>query len=92
MDANAPALGALDAFAARGALPAAALTDFRAFAARQGVVVPPDADAQLQRLLVGSVAHARWGMVGALTVEAALDDAVRDARATFARASDLLGH
>src|SRR5258705_7130489 len=90
VDANAATLGALDAFAAKGTLPAAALTDFRAFAARQGVVVPPDADAQLQRLLVGSVAEAKWGTEGALRVEAMHDAAVREAIGSFARAAALL--
>jgi carboxyl-terminal processing protease len=92
VDANTATLGSLDAFASKGALPISALADFRAFAARQGVTVPADADAQLQRLLVGSVAHARWGMVGALTVEAAHDDAVHGAVGAFSRASALLGH
>jgi carboxyl-terminal processing protease len=91
LEANAAALTSLESFATTGALPAAALTDFRAFAARQGVVVPPDADAQLQRLLLGSVAEAKWGTEGALRVEAAHDAAIREAIGSFARATQLLG-
>jgi hypothetical protein len=53
-------------------------------------VIPPDADAELQRLLVGSVADARWGAEGALRVEAAQDAAIREAIGAFARAGQLL--
>jgi hypothetical protein len=90
IEANAATLTSLDAFAARAALPAAALADFRAFGARQGLVVPPDDDAALQRLLVLTVAQARWGTEGALRVEAAHDDAVREAIRGFSRAAALL--
>jgi carboxyl-terminal processing protease len=88
VEAHAAALTSLDAFATAGALPAAALSDFRAYAARQGVVVPADAaaDAQLQTLLMGSVAEARWGAEGAYRVEAQHAAAVRDAIASFGRA------
>ena len=89
VDANAASLTSLERFAT-GTLPAAALADFRAFAARQGVVVPPDADAQLQLLLLGSVAEAKWGTEGALRVEAMHDAAVREAIGSFARAAALL--
>jgi carboxyl-terminal processing protease len=84
VDANAATLTSLERFAASGALPVAALADFRAFAARQGLVVPADADADLQRLLVESVAEAKWGTAGALRVEAMRHDgAVRAAMASF---------
>lgn len=89
VEANRATLTSLDAFAA-GALPAPALADFRAYAARQGVVVPPDADAQLKTLLAASVAEARWGNEGALRVEAQHDAAIRDAIASFSRASQIL--
>ena len=48
VDAHAATLGDLGAFSTQG-LPAPALADFRAFAAKQGVVVPADGDAQLKR-------------------------------------------
>jgi carboxyl-terminal processing protease len=83
VEANAATLTSLDKLAAAGSLPAAALADFRAFAARQGIVVPADADAELQRLLLGSVAEAKWGTAGALRVEAMRDTAVRQAIASF---------
>jgi carboxyl-terminal processing protease len=83
VEANAATLTSLERFAAAGALPAAALADFRAFAARQGLVVPADADADLQRLLAESVAEAKWGTAGALRVEAMRDGAVRAAMGSF---------
>jgi hypothetical protein len=79
VEANTAALGALDQFTRAGSLPAAALADFRAYAARQGVPIPADADTVLQRLLLESVAQARWGTEGALRVEAMRDEAVRAA-------------
>jgi carboxyl-terminal processing protease len=90
VEANAATLTSLDRFAAAGSLSTAALADFRAYAARQGVVVPPDADAELQRLLLESVAQAKWGTEGALRVEAMRDPGVRDAIGSFARAAALL--
>ena len=72
-------------------LPAAALADFRAFAAKQGVAVPIDGDAQLQDVLLRSVAYARWGYEAAYRVIAARDGAVRQAIAGFAKADALLG-
>lgn len=90
VEANAASLVSLDRFAATGTLPAAALTDFRAFASRQGVTVPSDADVELQRLLVSSVAEAKWGTEGALRVDALHEPAVREAIHSFDRAATLL--
>ena len=90
VESHAASLTSLEAFAAAGTLPTAALADFRAYAARQGVVIPPDADAQLQQLLAGSVAEAKWGAEGAYRVEALHDTSVRDAIASFARAGQIL--
>src|SRR6185312_15908045 len=61
--ANAALLPALDAFAAKPELPASALADFRAFAAKDGITIPPDSgsDAMLQRVLVRTVAGTKWG-------------------------------
>jgi carboxyl-terminal processing protease len=91
VDAHAATMGALDAFVAAGPLPAAALSDFRAFAAKQGVEVPADADALLQRSLRRSIAYAKWGTEGAYRVDATLDEAIRQAVAAFGQASKLLG-
>ena len=90
VEANAASLASLDAFAARPALPAAALGDFRAYAARQGVVVPADGDALLGRLLAERVADTRWGSAGAYRVQAAHDAEIREAVASFDKAAGLL--
>jgi carboxyl-terminal processing protease len=90
VDAHAASLASFDAFDAAGGLSAASLADFRSYALRQGVTVPPDADGLLQTLLMASVARARWGMEGAYRVQALHDAAVREAVASFARAEELL--
>lgn len=88
VDAHQSALTSLDAFLSAPILPADALIDFRAFAARQGVVIPAgaDADARLQRLLVPAVANAKWGDAGWYRAEALLDPEVGAAVKAFARA------
>ena len=60
VDAHAATLGDPDTFATHE-LPAEALADFRAFAAKQGVAVLPEGDDLLRELLVESIAYARWG-------------------------------
>ena len=85
----AAALGDLGAFSAQG-LPAPALADFRAFAAKQGVVVPADGDAQLNDMLAASVAYARWGSAGEYEMLARRDPAVVEAAKGFARAKELI--
>jgi carboxyl-terminal processing protease len=91
--ANASSLGLLDAFMRAPAVPAAAVTDFRAFAGRQGVVIPVDgeSDAVLQRVLAEAVARAKWGDAGSYSVAASLDPEVRAAVKSFERAAALLG-
>jgi carboxyl-terminal processing protease len=91
--ASAASLGSLDAFLRAPVVPAAAVADFRAFAGKQGVVVPADAesDAILQRVLVESVARAKWGDTGGYSVLALLDPEVRAAVKTFDRAATLAG-
>jgi carboxyl-terminal processing protease len=91
-EANAAGLASLEQFAAAHALPAAALADFRAFAAKQGVAVPNDAaaDAALQRVLVPAIAFAKWGPAGQYRVEALLDGEVRAAARSFDRAAAVL--
>jgi carboxyl-terminal processing protease len=90
VDAHAAALGDVGEFATRG-LPAPALADFRAFAAKQGVVVPADGDALLRGMLEASVAYARWGSAGEYEVLARRDPAVLEAAKGFARAKELIG-
>jgi carboxyl-terminal processing protease len=89
VDAHAATLGDPSAFATNE-LPAAALADFRAFAAKQGVTVPPEGDALLREMLAASVAYARWGSEGAYEVIARRDPAVREAAQGFGRAAELI--
>jgi carboxyl-terminal processing protease len=93
VSANAATLGSLDAFLRAPAVPTAGMMDFRSFAAKQGVVVPADAEADvlLQRVLAEAVARAKWGDAGAYSVEALVDPEVRAAVKTFDRAATLLG-
>jgi carboxyl-terminal processing protease len=81
-----------DALAAAPTLPPAALEDFRTFARRQGVTIPPgpDADARLQDALVRRVAAAKWGDVGYYRVVAALDSEISEAARMFDRAAAIL--
>jgi carboxyl-terminal processing protease len=86
-------LTTVGAFAATPSLPAAALADFRAFAAKQGVAIPsgPEPDAWLQRTLAARIAAAKWGDTGYYRVAAALDPEIRAAAASFERAAAILG-
>jgi carboxyl-terminal processing protease len=81
-----------DALAAAPTLPAAALEDFRSFARKRGITIPPgsDADAWLQGALVLRVAAAKWGDAGYYRVIAALDAEITDAASTFDRAAAIL--
>jgi len=88
VDAHASALSDLRVFATHE-LPAAALADFRAFAERQGVVVPADGDALLRDMLATSIAYARWGSAGEYEVIARRDPSVQEAAKGFARAAVL---
>jgi hypothetical protein len=89
VDAHAAALSDVGEFAAHG-LPAPALADFRAFAAKQGVAVPADGDALLRDMLEASVAYARWGSAGEYEVVARRDPAVLEAAKGLARAKELI--
>lgn len=75
------------------ALPAASIADFRAFAARQGVTIPPGAevDASLERLLLLSLARVKFGDAGYYRMSALLDPEVAEAVGAFARAETILG-
>ena len=90
--AHADALGTVESLSASPVLPAGALADFRAFAARQGLPAPDgaDVDARLQRELVTALAGTKWGPAGYYRVEAVLDPQVKEAVAQFARAGELL--
>jgi hypothetical protein len=92
VSANASALNSLEAFLRAAALPPAALSDFRAFAGRQGVQVPGDAgsEAVLQRVLTTAVARAKWGDPGSYGALAFLDPEVSAAVGSFDRAAAIL--
>lgn len=87
--ANAASLTSAESFA-KVLLPPAALADFRAYAAKQGVVIPPDAGDLLQSMLSVRVAETQWGATGAYRVVAERDGAVRQAVDAFGRAAELL--
>ncbi len=92
VDASGSTLGTLDAFASGAPLSAATLADFRAYAAKQGVDVPADADELLQRELRSGIAYAKWGVEGSYRVDVTRDAAVRQAMTAFGEASKLVGH
>jgi carboxyl-terminal processing protease len=87
-----PELGTVEALSANPVLPAGALADFRAFAARQGLPAPDgaEADARLTRELLLELAGTKWGPPGYYRLAAVLDPQVRQAVAQFPRADELL--
>ena len=89
VDAHAATLGDLGAFATHE-VPAPALADFRAFAAKQGVVVPADGDALLRDVLAASIAYTKWGSAGEYEVIARRDPAVQEAEKGFPKATELI--
>ncbi|HEU4564884.1 MAG TPA: S41 family peptidase [Gemmatimonadaceae bacterium] len=88
-----PSLDALAEAARRG--PAAApgaVADFRRYAEQQGIAIPADADAdrRLDRLIVLSVARAKWNDEGAYRIAAVIDSEVAAAVEAFGRAREIL--
>ncbi|HET7565689.1 MAG TPA: S41 family peptidase [Gemmatimonadaceae bacterium] len=92
VSANGAQLTSADALAAHPALPSAALTEFRAFAASQGTPVPDgaEADTLLERMLVGATARVKFGDAGYYRVSAVLDPAIANAARMFDRAQAIL--
>jgi len=90
--ANAAALTSLDVLASSPSLPSAALADFRAFAAKDGITIPSDTetDALLQRVLVRTVAETKWGDEGYFRLAAVTSPEVAAARGDFGRAQSIL--
>ncbi|MGH7568995.1 MAG: S41 family peptidase [Gemmatimonadales bacterium] len=80
----------LDVLAGNPVLPPQALTDFRAFAQSQGVTIPSEGDARLERMLLRRIALAKWGDEGYFRLAAVLDPAVKDAGRQFDRAAAIL--
>jgi carboxyl-terminal processing protease len=89
---NAASLTSLDAFAANPSLPPAGVTEFRAFASKNGVAIPSDSatDALLQRVLVRTVAATKWGDEGYYRLAAVTSGEVAVARGAFGRAQSIL--
>ena len=92
VSANAARYPSLDALAAAPTAPPEAILDFRAFAEREGVTIPPggEADMLLGRALVRWVAGTKWGDAGYYRVDAVLDGEVRAAVAAFDKAQAML--
>jgi carboxyl-terminal processing protease len=92
VSASAAAYPSVDALAAAPAAAPGAVADFRRFAAAAGVTIPdgPDADRRLDRLVVLSVARAKWGDEGVYRIAAIMDQQVKDAVAAFGKAEEIL--
>lgn len=90
--ANAATLQTLDAFLTGLPLGENVLADFRRLAQAQGAPIPSDAssDAVLKRTLARAIAYAKWGSVGAYSVETVLDPSVAAAVRSFAQAEGVL--
>lgn len=85
MGEHGAALGTLESFRQAPTLPAGTAEAFRGFAAGRGMEIPTDAEAArlLERLLIQTVAYAKWGVAGVYQVEASMDPAIRDAMGRF---------
>ena len=83
--ANAAVLTSVDSLAASPRLPDAALSQFREYAARAGVLVPTDSASRawLQHALVGETAFVRFGTTGYYRMVALTDPAVKAAVANM---------
>jgi carboxyl-terminal processing protease len=94
LGARPDALVALEELARNPQLPAGAATDFRAFAAREGLPVPagPESDGWLRGALLPMLAEAKWGPAGLYRILAVLDGEVQRARSAFGQASMLIAH
>lgn len=90
--ANAVGFPTIEALAAVATPGPAALADFRALAAREGVSVPDgaDTDAVLGRALLRAIAHAKFGDAGYYRIIAAHDAEVTAAIQAFDRAEAIL--
>ena len=89
---NPSALTTLDALAASPALPAAAASDFRAYALKDSITIPADSasNAMLQRVLVRAVASAKFGDAGYYRLSAVTSGEVALARGAFGKAQSIL--
>jgi carboxyl-terminal processing protease len=92
VERNRAALTSLDAFAASATLDAAALADFRTYAAERGVSMPDDAESQkaASRALLRSIAYVRFGEAGFYRLVAMTDSDIDAAIKAFDRSETLL--
>ncbi len=93
LDGAGASINSLDSLAARLALPEGAVTDFRAFATREGATIPEgdEADRLLSRWLLLLIADAKWGDPGYYRILALLDHEVAEGVRAFAQAAAILG-
>jgi carboxyl-terminal processing protease len=93
MASNPTAVQSLDLLAATPRLPDGAIEQFRTFAAKDSLEIPPGAvaDSLLQRRLVQELALAKWGPAGLYRMYAVLDPDVKTAEAAFDRWTEILG-
>lgn len=86
------AYSTLDALAASPKAAPGAVAEFRRFAASQGVTIPEDADAdaRLERAIVGWVAQAKWSDAGFYRISAVQSGDVKRAVEAFTNAESIL--
>ena len=89
LDGKGATLGTIESFLG-SPLSSTTLSDFRAFALRQGVEIPVEGDQLLQQVLRESIAFAKWGAEGAYQVSVARDAAIREAVGSFSEAGRIL--
>jgi len=86
-----PITASVDALAKAKSLDAVALSDFKSYAASNGVTIPTDADAILGAALLRSIAFSKFGAPGYYRLVALTDPGVRAGVNAFEQASRLLG-
>jgi carboxyl-terminal processing protease len=87
------AFSSIEAIAKPGAIDAAAVADFRAYASTNGVTIPQGSthDDLASRALARSIAFVKFGQPGYYNVLALTDPAVKTSLESFARAAEILG-
>ena len=83
--ANPSVFASLDALSRSQSIDANGITEFRKFAATQGITIPQtaEADTTLERVLSASAARSKFGDAGFYRINAALDPEVQIARRAF---------
>ena len=83
----------LDSLSAHPHIPAEAIAQFRAYAAKDSFNIPPgpEADSILNRVLVRNIARVKWGEAGYYRLSAVFDAEVARAATAFDRAQSIIG-